>query len=339
MVDGPIPVWPFAMRVGTAAAGQRVVAAIAVTDADFVKVYTLLPREAFFAIADAANKNDLPVAGHVPISVTAIEASDAGQHTVEHYSDSLLPYCTTIEDEVLAELREAATGPEPVQSYAVRFFAALPRILDSIDPMKIDRLANRFATNQTWFTPTLIIGFNAAETGDPARIGDPRLRLLPPEVVASWIPPEDSVAARPAVDPELAQRSLDTGAAITRSMQQAGVPLLTGTDLGLPFVYPGSSLHDELALLVDAGLTPLAALQAATRNPAQAVGFGDDLGTVEVGKLADLVLLEADPLVDIGNTTRIATVIANRRRLERAEIDGILQEAERAGPAIAGPMP
>jgi imidazolonepropionase-like amidohydrolase len=111
-------------------------------------------------------------------------------------------------------------------------------------------------------------------------------------------------------------------------MQRTGVALMAGTDVGLPYLFPGFSLHDELALLVEAGLTPLQALQAATRNTAQAVVLGDELGTVEVGKLADLVLLEADPLAAITNTTRIAAVVANGRLLVQPELRGLLQAAE-----------
>ena len=121
---------------------------------------------------------------------------------------------------------------------------------------------------------------------------------------------------------------MDTGADMVKTMQRAGVALMAGTDVGLPYLFPGFSLHDELALLVEAGLTPLEALQAATRNTAQAVGLGDELGTVEVGKLADLVLLDADPLADITNTTRIAAVVANGRLLEKPELQGLLQAAQ-----------
>jgi imidazolonepropionase-like amidohydrolase len=99
---------------------------------------------------------------------------------------------------------------------------------------------------------------------------------------------------------------------------------MAGTDVGLPYLFPGFSLHDELALLVEAGLTPLEALQAATRNTVQAVGLGADLGTVEVGKLADLVLLDADPLAAIMNTTRIGAVVAKGRLLEKPELQGLL---------------
>jgi imidazolonepropionase-like amidohydrolase len=133
---------------------------------------------------------------------------------------------------------------------------------------------------------------------------------------------------------------MDTGAEMVKTMQRAGVALMAGTDVGLPYLFPGFSLHDELALLVEAGLTSLEALQAATRNTARAVGLGNELGTVEVGKLADLVLLEADPLADITNTTRIAAVVANGRLFEKSELQRLLMAAQQtdATPA-ASPTP
>jgi hypothetical protein len=330
MVDGPTPVWPVALALSTAEEGRQAVATIAEAGADFAKVYTLLPREAFLAIAEAANERDLPFAGHVPIAVTAGEASDVGQRTIEHYTDSMLPYCSTAEDEMLVELRAAAAGPDPVQAYAAAFYGMLPRFLETIDPGKIETLATRFAANQTWFTPTLILGQNAALAGDPAQTADPRLRYMPAEVVASWNPQGDGRTAEPPAEMQAMTRQLmDTGTAMVRTMQRAGVALMAGTDVGLPYLFPGFSLHDELALLVEAGLTPLEALQAATRNTAQAVGLGGELGTIEVGKLADLVLLEADPLAAITNTTRIAVVVANGRPLAQPELRGLLRAAER----------
>ena len=341
MVDGRTPVWPVALPVGTADEGRQVVATIAEAGADFVKVYTLLPREAFLAIAEAANQRDFPFAGHVPIAVTAGEASDAGQRTIEHFSDSLLPYCLTAEDEILTELRAAAAGPDPVQAYAAAFFGMLPRFLETFDPGKVEALATRFVANQTWFTPTLILGQNAALVGDPAQTADPRLRFMPSEVVATWNPQGDvHPAPRRRKTAAMTRQLMDTGAAITETMQRTGVPLMAGTDVGLPHLFPGFSLHDELALLVESGLTPLEALQAATRNTAQAVGLGDELGTVEVGKLADLVLLDADPLAAITSTTRIAAVVANGRLFEKAELQGLLLAAEQAATTtVARPTP
>jgi hypothetical protein len=341
MIDGPRPVWPVAMAVSTAEAGRQVVATIAEARADFVKVYTLLPREAFLAIAEAANERAFPFAGHVPIAVTAGEASDVGQRSIEHFSDSLLPYCSTAEDEFLVELRAAGAGPNPVQAYAAAFFGMLPRFLETFDPGKVKALATRLVANGTWFTPTLILARNAALASDPARRADPRLRYMPAEIVAAWNPQGDVGTPTGAADVQaMAGELLETGAEITQMMQRTGVALMAGTDVGLPYLFPGFSLHDELALLVEAGLTPLQSLQAATRNTAQTVGLGDSLGTVEVGKLADLVLLEADPLASITNTTRIAAVVTNGRLWDKPELQGLLQAAERAaGTPAASPTP
>jgi imidazolonepropionase-like amidohydrolase len=111
-------------------------------------------------------------------------------------------------------------------------------------------------------------------------------------------------------------------------LNEAGVVLLAATDVGIPMLVPGISLHEELVLLVEAGLTPLEALRAATLNPARVLGSADSLGTIEAGKLADLVLLDANPLADIGNTRRIRAVIADGRVYRRADLDRLLAEVE-----------
>jgi imidazolonepropionase-like amidohydrolase len=111
---------------------------------------------------------------------------------------------------------------------------------------------------------------------------------------------------------------------------RANVGILAGTDVLNPFCFPGFSLHDELRLLVEAGLTPLAALQSATLNPARFLGREKDLGTIEKGKLADLVVLDANPLADIGNTGRIHAVLVGGRLLNRKELDELLVAAETA---------
>jgi imidazolonepropionase-like amidohydrolase len=107
-----------------------------------------------------------------------------------------------------------------------------------------------------------------------------------------------------------------------------GVPILAGTDTMNPHCLPGFGIHDELALLVDAGLTPLAALQAATRNAAQFMGQLDRRGTIEAGKTADLVLLDKDPLADIHNTTSIQAVVLNGKLFPRAALDAMLAKAQ-----------
>ena len=118
---------------------------------------------------------------------------------------------------------------------------------------------------------------------------------------------------------------------MTLAMFQAGVPFLAGTDTAAGVhVFPGFSLHEELALFVQAGLTPLQALQTATLNPAKFMNRLADLGTVERGKFADLLLLDANPLEDIGNTKKIRAVVLAGRYLDRSELDRILKRAQQA---------
>ena len=114
-----------------------------------------------------------------------------------------------------------------------------------------------------------------------------------------------------------------------RLLNEAGVLLLAGTDVGIPALIPGISLHEELELLVEAGLTPLQALRTATLNPARVLGQADTLGSIEVGKLADLVVLDANPLADIRNTQQIRAVIADGRVYRRPDLDRLLHEVER----------
>jgi imidazolonepropionase-like amidohydrolase len=115
---------------------------------------------------------------------------------------------------------------------------------------------------------------------------------------------------------------------IVGKMNSMGVPIMAGTDTTAPFVFPGSSLHEELALLVQAGLTPMQALQAATKRPAEFLGKQQTQGTIEQGKIADLVLLDADPLADIHNTQRISAVILRGKLLDRKALDEMLSKEE-----------
>ena len=113
-------------------------------------------------------------------------------------------------------------------------------------------------------------------------------------------------------------------------MRRAGVRFIAGTDTANPYVFPGFSLHEELALLVQAGFTPMQALQSATREPAAYLGLLDSAGTIEKGKDADLVLLDANPLADIGNTTKINAVVLGGRLIPKQELDKMLADVEAA---------
>src|SRR5204863_6607160 len=168
----------------------------------------------------------------------------------------------------------------------------------------------------------------------PALESDPRLRFIPHFVRQRWYDRAEAIdrgTARAAAQQAQYRRDV----AIVGQLFRAGVPILAGTDELNPYCLPGFSLHDELARLVAAGLTPLAALQAATINPARFLHGTDSLGTVDVGKVADLVLLDGDPLSDIHNVSRIAAGVVNGRLIDGAERERLLNDAAGAG----GPAP
>jgi imidazolonepropionase-like amidohydrolase len=154
---------------------------------------------------------------------------------------------------------------------------------------------------------------------------DPRLKYIPPAIQKSW---SEAAAAGAAIKGKSYERKVQ----VVGAMHRAGVPLLAGTDAGWvqPYVYAGFSLHDELAQLVRAGLTPMESLQTATINPARFLGMEKDLGTIEKGKIANLVLVDADPLTDIHNTTRISVVFLAGKEFGRAALNEMLKSAEAA---------
>ncbi len=154
---------------------------------------------------------------------------------------------------------------------------------------------------------------------------DPHLRYVADEERTAWAAQTQAIAQRTTPrQAELRRRRFQRSLDIVAGMQRAGVPILAGTDVGNPWLAAGFSLHDELTLFVQAGMPPLAALQTATINPARYLGALDSLGTIAEGKIADLVLLDANPLDDIRNTRRIRAVIVNGCILTRAALDSLL---------------
>jgi imidazolonepropionase-like amidohydrolase len=180
--------------------------------------------------------------------------------------------------------------------------------------------------NGTWFVPTLVVGW-APLRADSVSADSAAIGVVPGATVEWWRTENDQV---PSEVRRVAEAELRSGIELVGLLHEAGVPLLAGSDTGNPFVVPGFSLHTELELLVHAGLSPLAAIRTATVNPARFLEATDSMGTVEQGKLADLVLLDGDPLADIRNTAKIRAVITNGRYLDRAALDSLLTNARRA---------
>lgn len=328
IVDGPAGKGrPDSLHVGNADEARRAVESLLSRGADFIKVYTLLPRDAYFAIADETRRRGVTFAGHVPVDVTAAEASDAGQKSLEHLF-GVLPLCSRDETQLVNGMRTAiAASSTPV--FISEELRSQALAAESWDRKKAVALFARFARNGTFQSPTLIGYRNLADAPVAAFEQDARLKYIPLERRESWVRQRAQLQQHIAREywenrEKLFSRQLE----IVREMHRAGVGILAGTDTASFYVYPGFSLHDELGLLVKAGLNPMEALQAATRNTARYLGKAEMFGTIERKKAADLVLLDGNPLLDIGNTKKIAAVITNGVFLDRAELDRMLGAIE-----------
>jgi len=334
IVDGPHPFWPGSIGVGDAETAARVVASIKKDSYDFVKIYSGLPREVYFAIMRAARENGLEVAGHVPVAVSAAEAADAGQVSNEHLTNIMIS-SSSAEARLRPQLLQRALGGgNMTQGISAEARAGMRELTEQVfatyDGAKAAALFARLAKDHMWQCPTLVVTRAIASLDDPAFTSDARLKYMPRQIRAAWNQANDPrFATKSKADYELDRRALRKYMEIIPSMKKAGVEFLAGTDVLNPFAFPGFSLHDELDLLVQSGLTPAEALRTATINPARFLHDEAANGSVAAGKNADLVLLDANPLDSIKNTQRIAAVVVRGRYLDRAELDGMLGAVEK----------
>jgi imidazolonepropionase-like amidohydrolase len=333
IVDGPGATWVGSIEIGNEQQARDAVRKIKESGFDFVKIYNGIPRDAFYALADEAAKQGLPFAGHVPHAVSALDASDAGQKSIEHLN-GVLEACSPDGHEITqGYLKYTAgvnnsKGTDMIRRRALRVL--FEKVLTTYDEKRANALFARFAQNGTWQCPTLVVNRVLAFIDQPDFRNDPRLKYFPAPFRARWQPENNPLwASRSAEDYAVSKRRFQKEMAIVSEMRRAGVLFLAGTDTGNPYCFPGFSLHDELSLLVEAGFTPLEALQTATLNPAIYLGAAESYGTVEKGKVADLLLLEADPLEKIENTKRIAAVVLGGKLFGKQQIDEILTNFEK----------
>jgi len=311
IVDGQKPDAPFRLTATSAREARQAVIRLKQRGVDFIKIHNAVPREAYFALAAEARAQNIPFVGHIPKEVTPSEASDAGQRSIEH-TESLL-------DNILFSLSQRGQSARD----------ALDQAFAQYRDDRAATLFQRFHRNKTWYDPVLVTYRSFAFRTDFAANPDPRNRYVAASTRRGWDKyqpiPQNLSTETIALRKSVFQRFLG----LVGLMRRGQVNILAGTDAGgIRDVFPGFSLHDELELLVQAGLTPAEALQTATRNPADFLGVSDSVGTIERGKFADLVLLEANPLENIENTQRINAVIINGRYIPKSELQTMLAHVE-----------
>ena len=315
-LDGHAPPIPH-FEVHTAEDARLAVDSLAALGVDFVKVHSALPRAAFFAAAREARAKHLFVAGHLSPFVTIAEASDSGQRSLEHLL-GFVNVCTAAESVAFA-----AVDP-------------LRRIVFNTCTSREQRTVyEHLARNGTWVTPTLATTWEFAVLPKHDVPGDSLSRFVSDSLRDYLVQIFDPPPAIPADGDVLGRQMFAKRRALVLALHNAGVPLLAGTDAPMRNVPPGFGLHEELLELTRSGLTPAAALRAATYEPARYFAALDSLGSIAPGKLADLVLLNADPLADIANAHRIAAVFTRGHVFDRAALDELLANEINAAHKVA----
>ncbi|MDX1578717.1 MAG: amidohydrolase family protein [Gemmatimonadota bacterium] len=299
--------WPHILLRGGEEAGAAARDAVA-AGYDFLKIYDGLTPAAYAAIAAVTDSSGVPFAGHVPLAVGVTGVLEAGQRSIAH----------------LEQLLYGHFGRDGVMS--------LP--FERLDGL-VDLVAGRDV-----FLPTTLAGMERLmRRGTPwvdERFERPEMAWVDPDLDDWWA----SVRGPPPAPEALERRVRFLGLQETLAVRlhEAGVPLVAGTDTPYPLLVPGAALHAELEKLVQIGLTPSEALRTATLHPARLLGMPGHLGVIETGALGDLVLVEGDPLEDIGAIGRIRGVVSRGEWLDRTELDRLLDEAasafarRRAGP-------
>ena len=318
MLDGYLPDgklrFPSSVPVTTTESAVAAVDSLKNQGVDFIKVQSVISRDAYLAAASEAHKQGLPIVGHVPDKVRLKEVVEAGQKSIEHLM-GIFEGCSTEEDKF------------------IQGQGTLKLLLTTQDQPRCDVLIKLLVQNQTWQVPTLAWQRGGTFLDQRDLKHQPLDKYVPAYWRdVTWKRFSDQMMPDLLRDPlSLRREYFADNLKMVGAMHHAGVPFMAGTDAA-PGVYimPGFSLHDELANLVEAGFTPMEALQTATSNPAKFLGIESSLGSIEPGKIADLVLLRADPLVDIQNTQKISAVIANGRTFDRESLDNLLKQVETA---------
>jgi hypothetical protein len=322
-IDGPQAYWPGSLEVETPAQIAQALDSLQKLRVDYVKIYdSKISGEAFLNVISAAEKRGLKTTGHMPYSVKLSDAVERGLDATEHLY-YVFKACSGKEDSLTALVRRSLTTSKPLG-----LFAMLPAVEATYDPAAAARIFKLMAARKTAVVPTLFIGKTLAELPDTDHTRDTLLAYIDPKIQATYTRRVSSAKGQSTEAAQFRKKLEARFISMVPQLQAAGVLVLADSDSGgafNSFTYPGASLLGELEMLVQAGLTPAQALRAATLNGARFMGVEGKAGTIAVGKNADLVLLEKNPLASIKNVRNINTVISRGKLYSRQDLASMLQ--------------
>jgi imidazolonepropionase-like amidohydrolase len=320
-IDGPGATWPGSLEVVTPADVSRALDSLQKMKVDFVKIYdSKISGPAYLETISQAEKRGMKTTGHMPYSVTLAEAINRGLDGTEHLY-YVFKACSSKEDSLTALVRNSLSTSKPLG-----LFAMLPAVYDTYSPAAAQRIFQLMAQHHTAAIPTLAIGKTLAELTPTNHAHDTLLAYIDPKIQHTYTKRLTSARTQTPAARAFTEKLETKFMSLVPLLQAAGVTVLAGSDSGAfnSFTYPGASLQDELALLVQAGLTPAQALRAATLSGATFMGVADRSGSIAEGKDADLVLLSANPLADIHNTRKIVDVVSRGKVYSHAKLGKML---------------
>jgi imidazolonepropionase-like amidohydrolase len=319
MLDGNPPIIPpIAVALKTPDEARMAVRQQVEAGADMIKVYSALDRDVYFAIMDEAKAQGIKVIGHIPDTVYLEDAVAAGQSDIEHWFGFEKVIADLLGEPV--DLNHGWMGSNPV--YLTR--------LAEVDPQALQDFYKRLKDSGVTVDPTIVTFRNWPNVNSLERQSLPHGEYISNELFSIW-------KTQWAGQTEIPDVIWQSWAQMVRQMNEAGIPMMTGTDLMCPGLMPGYSVHEEMEIWQEAGIPPADILRSATLVPIRFMGLEDRRGSIRVGKSASMVLVRANPLEDIRNAQQIESVFLRGQYFSREDLDRLLDEARNLAQQVTTP--
>jgi hypothetical protein len=291
---------------------------------DFLKAYEMLSPAQFKILSNLAKENNLKLTGHVPLSMSVIEASNLGLNSMEHLRNLELSM-TEMSEKLFQERKNLLLNKSSIKGSELRSLIHSKQRMKSIndlDSIKINNVIDALIKNDVWQIPTLILYKNFANKTYKNPDYLQFLNFLPEERKEEWIKKInaiDNVISKDVVEYTVWSKKM------VDFMHDRGISFMAGTDTPIGFLIPGLSLHQEIQELHESGLSELEAIQTATINPAKYFNLENSLGRIKSGFIADLIILNKNPLESISNTKSIHAVIKEGHLMNRSYLDSLMK--------------